>query len=59
VIAEETADDPDLIQAIRAHAQEVSGFVREGMPPMMRGMTGSGGMMGPGGMMPGGMMGPP
>jgi hypothetical protein len=60
VIAEETADDPDLIQAIRAHAQEVSGFVREGMPAMMRGMTGPGGMMGPGRMMgPGGMMGPP
>jgi hypothetical protein len=60
VIAEETADDPDLIQAIRAHAQEVSGFVREGMPAMMRGMMGPGGMMEPGRMMgPGGMMGPP
>src|SRR5246127_4111425 len=51
VIAEETSDDPALTQAIRAHAQEVSGFVRDGMPPMMRGMMGSG-MMGPG------MMGP-
>src|SRR6516165_7909145 len=51
VIAEETADDPALTQAIRAHAQEVTGFVRDGMPPMMRGMMG-GGMMGPG------MMGP-
>ena len=50
VMAEETADDPALTQAIRAHAQEVTGFVREGMPPMMRGMMG--GMMGPG------MMGP-
>jgi hypothetical protein len=50
VIAEETSDDPALTQAIRAHAQEVSGFVRDGMPPMMRGMMG--GMMGPG------MMGP-
>jgi hypothetical protein len=63
VIAEETADDPDLIQAIRAHAQEVTGFVRDGMPPMMRGMMGPGsmgpGMMGPGMMGPGGMMGPP
>jgi hypothetical protein len=51
VIAEETADDPALTQAIRAHAQEVTGFVRDGMPPMMRGMMGSGtmgpGMMGP------------
>jgi hypothetical protein len=51
VIAEETSDDPALTQAIRAHAQEVTGFVRDGMPPMMRGMMG-GGMMGPG------MMGP-
>ena len=50
VIAEETSDDPALTQAIRAHAQEVTGFVRDGMPPMMRGMMG--GMMGPG------MMGP-
>jgi hypothetical protein len=59
VIAEETADDPALTQAIRAHAQEVTGFVRDGMPPMMQGMMGSGssGMMGPGMMGPG-MMGP-
>ena len=49
VIAEETADAPNLVQAIRAHAQEVSGFVREGMPAMMQGVMG--GMMGPGGMM--------
>src|SRR5246127_5195539 len=47
VVAEETADDPVLTRAIRAHAQEVTGFVRDGMPPMMRGMMGSG-MMGPG-----------
>jgi hypothetical protein len=47
VMAEETADDPALTQAIRAHAQEVTGFVRDGMPPMMRGMMGSA-MMGPG-----------
>jgi hypothetical protein len=61
VIAEETADDPALTQAIRAHAREVTGFVRDGMPAMMRGMMGgNGGMMGPDGMMgPGGMMGPP
>jgi len=51
VIAEETADDPALTQAIRGHALEVTGFVRDGMPAMMRGMMGSG-MMGPG------MMGP-
>jgi hypothetical protein len=60
VIAEETSDDPALTEAIRAHAREVSGFVRDGMPPMMQGMMGrSGGMMGPGRMMgPGGMTGP-
>jgi hypothetical protein len=66
VIAEETADDPALAQAIRAHAREVTGFVHDGMPPMMRGMMGCGmmgpGMMGPGMMGPGmmgpGMMGP-
>ncbi|WP_372517596.1 hypothetical protein [Mycobacterium florentinum] len=40
VVAEETADDPVLTQAIRAHALEISGFVRDGMPPMMRGMMG-------------------
>jgi hypothetical protein len=40
VIADESADDPDLTQAIRAHAVEVSGFVRDGMPAMMRGMMG-------------------
>jgi hypothetical protein len=51
VIAEETADDPALTQSIRAHALEVTGFVRDGMPAMMRGMMDSG-MMGPG------MMGP-
>ena len=56
VIAEETSDDPALTQAIRAHAQEVTGFVRDGMPPMMGGMMGPG-MMGPGMMGPG-MMGP-
>jgi hypothetical protein len=45
VMAEETSDDPALTQAIRAHAQEVTVFVRDGMPPMMRAMMGSG-MMG-------------
>lgn len=60
VIAEETADDPALTDAIRAHAREVTGFVRDGMPAMMQGMMGGcGGMTGPGGMMgPGRMMGP-
>jgi hypothetical protein len=36
----ETSDDPQLTAAIRAHAEEVSGFVRDGMPAMMRGMMG-------------------
>jgi hypothetical protein len=40
VIAEETADDPSLVRAIREHANEVSGFVRDGMPAMMRPMMG-------------------
>jgi hypothetical protein len=47
VVAEETADDPVIIQAIRDHAREVTGFVRDGMPAMMRQMMGAGGMMGP------------
>ena len=47
VVAVETADDPNLTQAIRAHAREVTGFVTEGMPAMMQGMMGAGGMMGP------------
>ena len=57
MIAEETADDPALNQAIRAHTQEVTGFVRDGMPPMMQGIMGQG-MMGPGMMGPGMMGGP-
>ncbi len=35
VVAVETADDPNLTQAIRAHAREVTGFVNDGMPAMM------------------------
>jgi len=50
VIAEETADHPNLTEAIRAHAREVTGFVVDGMPAMMGPMS-DGGMMGPGGMM--------
>lgn len=46
VIAEETAEDPDLVAAIRAHAREVTGFVQDGMPAMMGPMMG-GAMMGP------------
>ena len=47
VVAVETADDPNLTQVIRVHAREVTGFVTEGMPAMMQGMMGPGGMMGP------------
>jgi hypothetical protein len=51
VVVEETSDDPNLTEVIRAHAREVTGFVKDGMPAMMQGMMGHGGMMGPGGMM--------
>jgi hypothetical protein len=40
VVVTETSSDPKLTNAIRAHAQEVSGFVRHGMPAMMQGMMG-------------------
>lgn len=40
VVVTETSTDPRLTNAIRDHAQEVSGFVRDGMPAMMRGMMG-------------------
>jgi len=40
VAVTETSTDPGLTRAIREHALEVTGFVREGMPPMMRGMMG-------------------
>jgi hypothetical protein len=34
----ETASDADMIELIKAHAREISGFVTEGMPAMMRDM---------------------
>jgi hypothetical protein len=40
VVVTETSSEPRLVSAIREHAQEVSGFVRDGMPAMMRGMMG-------------------
>ena len=40
VTVTETSSDSRLTAAIREHAQEVSGFVRDGMPAMMRGMMG-------------------
>ena len=36
VVVTETSRDPRITKAIREHAQEVSGFVRDGMPAMMR-----------------------
>lgn len=43
VAVTETSKDPRLAATIRAHAGEVTGFVRDGMPAMMRGMMGAGG----------------
>ena len=40
VVVTETSSDPRITKAIREHAQEVSGFVRDGMPAMMQGMMG-------------------
>ena len=36
----ETSTDPRLTRAIRDHAHEVTGFVRDGMQAMMQGMMG-------------------
>lgn len=62
IAIEETSDDPALVQVIRDHAREVSGFVADGMPAGMSAMMGAmgpggrgAGGMGPGGMGPGGM----
>ena len=38
VAVTETSDDPVVIAALRRHAAEITGFVREGMPAGMRGM---------------------
>lgn len=38
VAVTETSDDPEVLAALRGHAAEVSGFVKDGMPAMMRGM---------------------
>src|SRR5260370_38068734 len=40
VVVTETSTDPRITSAIRDHAQEVRGFVRDGMPSMTRGMMG-------------------
>jgi hypothetical protein len=38
VMVTETAESADMVRLIHAHAQEITGFVDEGMPAMMRGM---------------------
>ena len=38
VLVLETASDPALVRAIREHAREVTGFVENGMPAMLRSM---------------------
>jgi hypothetical protein len=40
VVVTESSNEPRLTRAIRAHAREVTGFVRDGMPAMMQGMMG-------------------
>lgn len=52
----QTSDDPALVKALQAHAEEVTELVDEGMAAMMRGMTqgrmqGAGHMPGRGGVM--------
>ena len=42
----QTSDDPAVVAALQAHAEEVSELVREGMVAMMRGMMESGRGMG-------------
>ncbi len=34
----ETSSDPEMVAVIRAHAEELNRFAKEGMPAMMRGM---------------------
>jgi len=38
VAVTETSDDPEMVAIIRAHAQELTAFIKDGMPAMMRGM---------------------
>ena len=38
VAVTETSADPDMVKVIRAHAREITGFVKEGMPAMMQDM---------------------
>src|SRR5690606_1604884 len=55
VTVTQTSDDPNLVEALQAHAAEVTEMVDEGMIAMMRGMmTGGEGMGGMHGAMSGG-----
>jgi hypothetical protein len=38
IVVTEISNDPGMVAVIRDHAREVSGFVTEGMPAMMKGM---------------------
>lgn len=38
IIVTETSDDREMLDVIREHAREVTGFVEEGMPAMMENM---------------------
>jgi hypothetical protein len=38
VAVTETGSDAEMVELIQAHAREITGFVNEGMPAMMRGM---------------------
>ena len=42
VVVTERSSDPEITRLIRKHAQEVTGFVQDGMPAMMQGMMESG-----------------
>lgn len=38
VAVTEVSNDPELVRAIQSHAREITGFVKDGMPAMMRTM---------------------
>lgn len=40
MVVTEISSDPELVEAIRQHSREVTGFVREGMQAMMQGVGG-------------------
>jgi hypothetical protein len=38
IVVTETAERADMVKVIQAHAEEINGFVEDGMPAMMRDM---------------------